>query len=160
MNAETFADWLRRQGYRVFRTQSSYWYEVSPRVYQAFPYHWVIEPEEKELRRLLLSNNAVALRYSTPVGAPRGKMSYHVVCEGDYELKSLPRRARQNARRGLRYASVEPISMSRLATEGWRLRLDTLERQGRADAESEAWWRRVCDSAQDLPFLLAGGLRT
>jgi hypothetical protein len=157
MNAQIFAEWLRRRGYRVVRTQSSYWYEVSPRVYQAFPYHWVIEPREKELKRLLRQNNAIALRYSTPVAAPRGKLSYHVVSEGAYELESLPRRARQNVRRGLRYATVERIPMSRLATEGWGLRLDTLERQGRAEAENEAWWRRVCETAQDLPGFEAWG---
>jgi hypothetical protein len=157
MNAEIFAEWLRRQGYRVVRTKSSYWCEVSPRVYQAFPYHWVIEPEENELKRLLRENHAIALRYSTPVAASRGKVSYHVVCEGAYELESLPRRARQNVRRGLRYATVEPIPISRLATEGWGLRLDTLERQGRAEAESEAWWRRVCETAQDLPGFEAWG---
>ena len=37
MNSETFAEWLRRQGHRVYRTASSYWYEAGPRVLQAFP---------------------------------------------------------------------------------------------------------------------------
>jgi hypothetical protein len=158
MNAEIFAEWLRRQGYRVVRTPSSYWYETSSRVYQAFPYHWVIEPEERELNQLLRQNKAIALRYSTPVTAPRGKVSYHVVCQDPaYELASLPRQARQNIRRGLEYASVEPIPLSRLATEGWSLRRDTLERQGRAGAESEAWWRRLCLSAEGLPGFEAWG---
>ena len=81
MTAEVFAEWLRRQGHRVVRTASSYWYDVSPRVFQAFPYHWIIEPSEEELGRLLRENNAIALRYSAPVSAPQGKVSYHVVCE-------------------------------------------------------------------------------
>ncbi|MGD9002260.1 MAG: hypothetical protein PVF04_06310, partial [Anaerolineae bacterium] len=94
MNAETFAEWMRRQGHRVVRTSSTYWCEVSPRVYQAFPYHWVIQPPEEELRTLLGENRAIALRYSTSTGARRGKLSYHVVCEGpSYDLASLPRQA-------------------------------------------------------------------
>jgi hypothetical protein len=158
MNAEVFAEWLRRQGYRVVRTPSSYWYEVSPRVYQAFPYHWVIEPQEEELLGLLRENKAIALRYSTPLTAPQGKISYHVVSEGpSFDLTSLSRQARQNARRGLDYASIEPIPLSRLASEGWRLRLETLTRQGRAGAENEDWWRRLCLSAQDLPGFEAWG---
>jgi hypothetical protein len=158
MNAEVFAEWLRRRGYRVIRTPSSYWYEASSRVYQAFPYHWVIEPPEEELLGLLRENKAIALRYSTPVTASQGKVSYHVVCEGpSYELASLPRQARQNIRKGLGYASIEPIPLSRLATEGWSLRLETLERQGRAGAESQAWWRRLCLSAEDLPGFEAWG---
>ena len=95
MNAETFAEWLRRQGYHVVRTPSSYWYETSSRDYQAFPYHWVIEPDEGELNQLLRQNRAIALRYSTPFTAPRGKLSYHVVCQDPaYELATLPRQAR------------------------------------------------------------------
>ncbi len=158
MNAEIFAEWLRRQGYRVVRTPSSYWYEASPRVYQAFPYHWLIEPAEGELRGLLLENNAIALRYSAPVSTPRGKVSYHVVCEDpNYDLPNLRRQVRQNVRRGLKYATMEPIPLSRLASEGWNLRRDTLERQGRADAETEEWWQRLCMSADDLPGFEAWG---
>jgi hypothetical protein len=158
MNAGFFAEWLRRQGYRVVRTPSSYWYEITPRVYQAFPFHWIIEPQEKELSGLLRENKAIALRYSTPLTAARGKASYHVVCEGpSYELASLPRQTRQNICRGLGYVSVEPIPLSRLASEGWHLRLETLARQERAGAESPAWWRRLCLSAEGLPGFEAWG---
>jgi hypothetical protein len=158
MNAECFAEWLRHQGYRVLRTPSSYWYEAGSRVYQAFPYHWLIEPSEGELRGLLVRNNAIALRYSAPVTSPRGKVSYHVVCRDPaYDLPSLSRQARQNVRRGLEYARVEPIPLSRLATEGWKLRRDSLERQGRVGAETEEWWQRLCTSAEDLPGFEAWG---
>jgi hypothetical protein len=161
MNADTFAEWFRRQGYRVVRTPSSYWYEAGARVYQAFPYHWLIEPTEGELRGLLLKHNAIALRYSAPVTHPRGKVSYHVVCQDPaYDLPSLSRQARQNVRRGLGYASIEPIPMARLAGEGWKLRQDSLERQGRPGAETEdggsacARVRRIC------PALRPGGPST
>jgi hypothetical protein len=158
LNAEIFAEWLRRQGYRVVRTPSSYWFEVAPRVLQAFPYHWQIEPSETELRKLLLKYNVIALRYSTPITSSQGKVSYHVVCEDpDYDLSSLRRQVRQNIRRGLDYAHVEPIPISRLANEGWKLRRDSLERQGRIGAETEEWWRSLCTSASDLPGFEAWG---
>ncbi len=158
MNADIFAEWLRRQGYRVLRTASSYWYEASPRVYQAFPYHWLIEPSERELRGLLVKHNAIALRYSTPLTSPRGKVSYHVVCRDPaYDLAGLSRQTRQNVRRGLEYATIVPIPLSRLATEGWALRQDSLARQGRAGAETEEWWVRLCKSAEDLPGFEAWG---
>ena len=158
MNADIFAEWLRRQGYRVVRTASSYWYEASPRVYQAFPYHWAIEPAEEELRNLLVRNGAVALRYSAPLTNSRGKVSYHVVCEDPaFGLSSLPRQTQQNVRRGLEYAHIEPIPLPRLASEGWGLRLDTLTRQGRANAETAPWWRRLCLSAEGLPGFEAWG---
>lgn len=151
MNAEVFAEWLRRQGHRVVRTESSYWYDAWPRVFQAFPYHWVIEPSRAELREFFLDHKAIALRYSAPLSNPFGKISYHVVCDDpSYDLASLPRQTRQNVRRGLECATIERIPISRLASEGWSLRQDTLERQGRAGAETEEAWQRLCQSAQDL----------
>jgi hypothetical protein len=158
MNADIFAEWLRRHGHRVIRTASSYWYDAGPRIYQAFPYHWTIEPSDEELRRLLLENNAIGLRYSAPISAPQGKVSYHVICEDtNYDLASLRRQVRQNVRRGLEFATIELIPMSRLATEGWSLQRDTLERQERAGADTEHSWHRLCMSAQDLPGFEAWG---
>ena len=52
MNAENFSEWQRRQKHKVIRTKSSYWYEASPHVFQAFPFHWVITPSEKEVNDL------------------------------------------------------------------------------------------------------------
>jgi hypothetical protein len=158
MNAENFAEWLRRQGYRVVRTASSYWYNAGPGVFQAFPYHWCIEPSERELKKLLLENSAIALRYSAPFHYAKGKISYHAVCEDrNYNLSSLPRQSRQNVRRGLEYGKFEPIPFSRLAAEGWGLRRDSLERQGRLGAENEQWWRRLCSAAEGLPGFEAIG---
>ena len=157
MNAEIFAEWFRRQGYRVVRTASSYWYEAGSHVFQAFPYHWLIEPTDHELNDLLCTHHALALRYSTPVANPCGKVSYHVICEGSCDLESLPRQARQCVRKGLAYAEVEPISLARLAEEGWRLRQETLQRQGRTSAENEEWWRIMCHGAEGLPGFEAWG---
>jgi hypothetical protein len=157
MNADTFAEWLRQQHYRVVRTASSYWYEAGAHVFQAFPYHWTIDPSAEELAELFWRERAIALRYSTGVTAPFGKISYHVVRTGSYDLESLPRQARQNISRGLQYAQVQRISLDRLGTDGWMARLDTLRRQGRESAETRTWWQRLCECAQGLPGFEAWG---
>jgi hypothetical protein len=158
MSSEIFAEWLRRQGHRVVRTTSSYWYDQGPRVYQAFPYHWLIEPSREELQNFLHKYKAIGLRYSTPVSAPFGKLSYHVICEQtSFIWESLPRKVRQDIRKGNEYATIEQIPISRLATEGWDLRFDTLVRQGREKAENQAWWQRLCTAAEDLPGFDAWG---
>jgi hypothetical protein len=152
MTPDVFAEWLRRQGYHVVRTPSSYWVQVGPRIYQAFPYHRHITPPPAELDQLLRQNRAFGLRYSTTSDQSDGMMSYHVVYEGpEYPLNSLSKKARYDVRKGLKSASVEPISWARLAGEGWALRAETLERQGRDGAESRIWWERLCHSAEDLP---------
>ncbi len=86
MNVENFAEWLRRQGHHVVRSKSSYWYDAGPRVFQAFPYHWLIEPSPGELRGLTLGRAIAALRYSAPLSAAEGFVSYHVVLHRPYTL--------------------------------------------------------------------------
>jgi hypothetical protein len=158
VNAEIFAEWLRRQGYSVVRTPSTYWYEVSPRVYQAFPYHWIIQPTEEELTDFLRKNKAIGLRYSTSIDNPSGTVSYHAVYEeASYTLDQLERRSRQNVRTGLKNCRVEPVSLERLAKEGWSLELDTAERQGRRLSGNQTSWEKRFRAAADLPGFEAFG---
>ena len=151
MNAENFAEWMRRQGHQVYRTASSYWYDASPRVLQAFPYHWLIKPDEKEIRDLMISRGIVALRYSTPLDYPNGMVSYHVVLQNPYELEMLKSQTRNGVKRGLEHFKVEQISFERLAIEGWVLQQDTLARQDRLRSMSQKAWESLCRSANGLP---------
>lgn len=150
MTPEVFSEWLRRQGHRVVQTTSSYWHSEGWGVYQAFPYHWLIEPSKSELREFMSEHKAVALRYST---SPKGRQtdSYHVVCDaGEYDLDMLSSWGRKNVRRGLRSCDIIPISLERYIEEGWALRLDTLARQGRHLVETRDGWRRKYSAIADL----------
>jgi hypothetical protein len=151
MNPETFAEWMRLQGHRVYRTASSYWYTAGPRVLQAFPYHWLITPEPNEIRELMTHHGIIALRYSTPLDFPNGRISYHVVLHAPYELDALKSQTRNGVRRGLEHFKVEQISFERLATEGWILQQDTLKRQDRLRSMTQAEWERLCRAAHGLP---------
>lgn len=159
MNAEVFAEWLRRQRHMVKRTASSYWHNQGPRILQAFPYHWVIEPKDGEIDELLRREQCIGARYSTPVSAAEGKISYHVVLpEPDYSLEILPKKARYDVRKAAKGATAEPISFARLANDGWLLRDETLQRQGRVGAESPAWWANLCQAADGMPGFEAWGV--
>jgi hypothetical protein len=158
MNADTFSVWLRSQGRRVVRTESSYWQGESARAFQAFPYHWTIRPSESELRELLQENAAVSLRYSTPMDAQIGYLSYHAIFEKpSYEINDLGKWARKNVRRGLRNCVVHALSFERLAEEGWELQRDTLDRQSRNPKITLENWQRLCHAAADLPGFEAWG---
>jgi hypothetical protein len=158
LNAEIFAQWLAKQGFRVERTASSFWVNSGPGIYQAFPYHWIIQPTKDELSDLFSRTRAIAIRYSTPIQAAQGKISYHVLCETKgFNASHLHHKARQNVQRGLKYAAIERISLKQLATEGWKLRQETLVRQGRSGAENEKWWQTLCLSAEEFPGIEAWG---
>ncbi len=158
MNTDTYAEWLRQQGKVVVRTASSYWHSEDLGVYQAFPYHWLIEPSEAELAELFMRHRAVAVRYSMPPGCRQGCVSHSIVFDGgNYGLESLGYRTRKNVRRGLRNCSVEPISVKCLVGEGWNLRLDTLDRQGRHLKTNYESWRKKYLAAADLKGFQAWG---
>lgn len=151
MNPEGFAEWLRRQGHRVLRTRSSYWFDAGPRVFQAFPYHWVIEPTEEELRDLLCAEGAIGLRYSTPLEAEEGACSYHVIYERpSYELWDVDASIRSKVRRGLAGCEVGPIALERYAKEGWAIEQDTLERQHRHARRARDRWEQMVEAAFGL----------
>ncbi len=154
MRPEVMAEWMQRQDYSVLRTSSSYWFEILPHIYQAFPYHWCINPSREELDHLWKVKQAIALRYSSPLWAPRGKLSYHVVFPNNGEkflLEKIPKKPRHDIKKGLRNFHVEQISLSSLASEGWQVRLETLARQRRLKAESQKWWVELCQNAANLP---------
>ena len=99
----------------MVRTASSYWHDRGPRAYQAFPYHWVFCLPQREIDEFFSQTGAIALRYSTPVESPDGKISYHAVYQGSlYDLSTLGKWSRKNVRRGLAHCRVEPISFQRL----------------------------------------------
>jgi hypothetical protein len=86
-----------------------------------------------------------------PWASSPGQASYHVTYVGEsYPPSTLPKKARYDVRKGLKIADVEPISFSRAAKEGWELRAETLERQGRTGAETRDWWEKLCHSAGGL----------
>lgn len=158
MNPETFAEWQKRQGNLVFQTPSTYWCEANTRVLQAFPYDRLISPSEEELKDLVLRKHILALRYSTPLDSPCGKLSYHVYIQRPYDINDVWNKERKSVLKGLSHADFRPISFTQLATEGWLLQEDTLRRQNRTSSMNQKTWETLCLAAENLPgFEVWGG---
>jgi hypothetical protein len=151
MNADIFAEWMRRQGRQVIRTRSSYWYSAGPHALQAFPYHWLISPSQEEIQGLMQAHGVISLRYSTLLNSSTGKVSYHIILHNPFRLDMLEAEACNSVKHGLRSCKVEQISFQRLATEGWSLQRDTLDRQNRLRSMTQATWECICRSAAVLP---------
>lgn len=158
MSPSDFAEWLTRQKYKIFQTKSSYWVKISRGIFQAFPYHWIIRPSESEIKEFLLQKHGISLRYSTPMDAKEGMVSYHVVLNNNsYSLQTLSANARSKVHRGLKRCKIELISFDQLAQDGWTLQQDTLQRQGRSKSMNCLEWRRLCFAAKGLPDFEAWG---
>lgn len=157
MNPENFAEWMRRHGRKVYRTESSYWCEAAPHVLQAFPYHWVISPSDQELDQLMRKHGIWALRYSTPIEAQTGKVSYHIILNAPYTLESLRSKYRRGVVQGLSQFTIEQIPFSRMEADGWRLQEDTIHRQKRTDCIGHSEWIKMCQAAAQIPGFEAWG---
>lgn len=151
MTSDVFGAWLERSGYRVAAHGDGRWYEIAPRVWQAFPYHLVQSLADADLDAVLRKPFGVALRYVAPLHAPEGQISYQVVKPaGPWQLAALPKKARHDVARGLETFEIREIDPRELADRGWALRRETLARQGRERAETEADFRRICLAAAGL----------
>jgi hypothetical protein len=158
MNPVIFSEWLKRQGYNVVKTKSSFWYNAGFRVYQAFPYHKLIQPDDCELFEIFRQHHAIGLRFSSPIDSNIGSVSYHATySQKQYHLSSLDRRTRQNVRNGLSNCRIESITLDRLSDEGWDLEADTSSRQNRRNRMNRKKWRLRYNSAKDLPGFEAWG---
>ncbi len=149
--AESYAEFLARLGHRVHRTPTTFWYEVDRRFCLAAPHHREYQVDEEELRGLFRSARCLGVRYAAPLGA-RGKLSYQIVCDHPrYGLAVLSANQRSKVRRGLRRCEVGPASFQVLREQGFAAHVETLARQGRESAWSEARWERFWDAAQESP---------
>jgi hypothetical protein len=158
MELESPIEWLNRQGYHIIKTKSGFWFDMGPKVYQAFPYHKLITPTNDEIENFFNQSKAIAIRYSVPINYPIGRLSYHVIYDReDYELDDLPKKARHDVMKGLQYASYGVIPLVELAKQGWHLYEETLIRQGRKNALSSNYWEALCLSADGLPCFEAWG---
>jgi hypothetical protein len=158
MTPDTFSEWLVRQDYKIFISSiGHYWYNPGSRILQAFPYHQVICPSQSELKHIFKQTGAIAIRYSTDINEPVGKISYHVIRKEKFNIDQLTKKVRHDIHHGLQYATYEPISFDRLGEEGWKVRFDTLKRQGRTSAETKEQWQKKCRAAKGLPGFEAWG---
>jgi hypothetical protein len=149
MGPEQFADFFSRQGYRIFNTGNSYWYEIHPFCWQSIPYHYCIEPSSKELNKLFFNKLSLVIRFfsKNPDHAAPGYL--WIYDQGHYDLACLGSKSRNQTRRGLERNRISELDFHRLQNEGWRLIQATAARQGRnPEFTRPQEWSRYCAAAK------------
>jgi hypothetical protein len=158
MEAEQFAQFFARQGYRTVKTKSSHWYEIHPFCWQSIPYHKVAEPSPAEIRQLFFKHFSLLIRFFSD--SRHGTLLGHLwVCDRrDYDFAVLDTNTRSKVRRGLKRNTVERVDFAFLAQAGWALILDTAGRQARnADFADQPAWARYCAAAAGIQDFEAWG---
>lgn len=158
MNPEVFAEFLSRQGHRILKTESCYWFNAQPGFYFFFPYHKLITPGKEELKRLLWGGPCIGMRFFTPLEMV-GKESYMIECsDKNYDISSIHKKSRSQTHKGLDNFDIRQIDFEELAILGVSLNHDTLVRQGRNPQQWDKHkWQFYCSATEGLPGFEAWG---
>jgi hypothetical protein len=152
MQTDAFLEFLERQGHRIVKTESCYWFNASTRFYFYYPYHRLITPNQDEINRILWGEPSIGARYFAPMEHV-GKESYSIVCsDKNYDITSVDAHfARRQTRRGLENFKIQQLEFKELEKRGICLNRDTLTRQGR---DPRIWegkvWTDYCRAANGL----------
>jgi hypothetical protein len=160
MNVDNYREYLERIGHCVIKSESGYWFDAGPRMYESIPPFAQINPSEDEIRYLFRRHHMVGIKYCTDMNIMVGKPSFLYVCEDpSYAIDSLGRQTRRKIRQGLKECQVHRIDFECLYTQGMPANQDTLARQKRSDSnfDNPAGWRRFCQAASQVEGALAWG---
>jgi len=159
MKPENFTEFLIRQGHRIVKTESCFWYDAQIGFFFQFPYHKLVSPSKAELEVLFKNTPCFGTRYFTPWNNI-GKESYLIVCsDKNYDFTSTDANyARRQTRRGVENFDIKQIDFKYLADNGIKIVHETLARQCRdLRIWTEKNWRLYCTSADGIDGFEAWG---
>lgn len=142
------ARFLELRGRRIIQACGALWYSVPGRFLMSLPYQRMLGPEPAELQRLLRDAHVFGARFPSVVW--RGLESgLYVLQPGPYNIGTLHVKHRPRVRHALKYFEFRPARKAELIEQGHALNRDTMERQGRYDAEfgDRRRWERFVEAA-------------
>ena len=158
MQGKAMAAHMELRGRRVVQAAGRLWHSVEGGLLMALPYQAPMDPESAEIAGMLFRHSALGARYLS-AGQPGHKSGIYVCRTRDYGFSSVQPRMRTLIRRGLEQCQVRRVEEDQLLSEGLRLNLDSMLRQGRIDPEfaEPASWRRLVAAIRRTPEIAAHG---
>ncbi len=128
------AKFFERRGRRIEEFGGVLWHGMEKRTLIALPYHLDLSMAREDAERLLWKTNSAGIRYgsSGQAGSPCG---IYTIRDKNYGFDNLSRSYRRDVKIGLKKCEVREVGGETLLSEGLRLNLDTMGRQGRWEAE-------------------------
>lgn len=147
MKGSRYAGFLERRGRRIYEAGGCYWHTVEPRMVMSIPYHEPMQPSTEEVTELLRRTRSAGARYLAPEGCGL-EGGLYVRAKAPYDLSSVHSKARNRQRHALERCTVREAEKEELLSSGLELNRDTMQRQGRYDAEfgDEKQWRRLVEA--------------
>lgn len=154
------AQFHQLRGWPVHHVAGLYWVPcgTGARWLMSLPHYSLAAPLPGDLTQLLRMTRMLALRY--PTDGPRGIPSGLYVCrDRNYSIANVASSARAGVRKGLKRCEIRPVEAHELLRDGIRCNLETMERQGRRNAEFShpERWERFVDAAYRVPQIHVRG---
>jgi hypothetical protein len=159
MNVTNYREFLERIGHKVVESESGYWYDPGPRMFERIPAFSLACPSDSEVRNLFWRHGMLGIKYYADLDHA-GKESFLYVCEDSaYELSGLGRSSRRKVRAGLRNCQVRQIDFAYLHAHGMPANLDTMERQKRQEPlfGDPEHWKGFCQAGGQVEGALVWG---
>jgi hypothetical protein len=142
------ARFMELRGRNVVKACGAVWYAVPGRFLMSLPYQAMLNPQPRELSRLLRETRTVGARFPSLEwnGLESG---LYILRPGHYDLDSVHAKHRPRVRRGLECFQIRTATKSQLLTQGWALNHSTMARQGRYDPEfgDKRRWQVLVEAA-------------
>lgn len=152
------ATFMEHRGRRIVEAGGVLWHEAESRMYMSMPYTLRPAVSRGDLDEMLKRVNGAGVRYPSErePGLPGG---IYVCQTRDYGLSAVQSRLRSMVRKGLQQCEVKPADEAVMIREGLQLNRDTMERQGRYDAEfgEPERWANLCRAIGKSPKVMAMG---
>jgi hypothetical protein len=146
------ARFLELRGRRIVSACGALWYTVPGRFLMSVPYQKMLDPDARELRRMIRDAGACGARFPslTWTGLQSG---LYVLRRREYDIASLHIKHRPRVRHAMQRFEVRPAQKAELLEQGCALNLNTMARQGRYDAEfgEPRRWGRLVEAAFACP---------
>jgi hypothetical protein len=146
------ARFLELRGRRIFRACDALWYTVPGPFLMSLPFQSMLNPEPKELRRMIREAGVFGARFPSLswTGLESG---LYVLRRRTYGISSLHPKHRPRVRHALQHFEVRPAEKAQLIDQGRALNLTTMARQGRYDPEfgEPRRWERLVEAGFACP---------
>ncbi len=146
------ARFLELRGRRIVSACGALWYTVPGRFLMSVPYQKMLDPDPRELQRMIRDAGAFGARF--PSLAWTGLESgLYVLRRREYTISSLHIKHRPRVRHAMGQFEVRPAKQAELLEQGCALNLNTMARQGRYDPEfgEPRRWARLVEAAFACP---------
>lgn len=145
MQGHNTALFFERRGRKIIEFGGNYWFSTEKRMYMPIPFHLDLSFERGEIASFLARKNLSGVRYGS-TSQPGLDGGLYVIREKNYTSAMLESRQRRDVKKGLESVEIRPVTADVLLAQGLQMNVETMERQGRFEAEyadPQQWARLV-----------------